>query len=459
MPMLDAGFLSSPWAALGMGLLAAGGPHQFGQNRAQTGLNAFAVMQQLATQQQLAQQKLEAQKVQSALAARQLSAQEGLLSGLAAKRPARKAEATWDYQSDMPAVLPALPESPAVPPHVQALIRAGVAGDIPKEVFETIGRAYGLAVDAPTEGTSLQRVNLLLPGASIPVGGYFDPAEGMLYTLDGTPQPAARLYGTGSTPAESAYGGMAGTTAFAQDIGVEPAAAAKQALGMYRTLPSPYGPSVVAEMSSGQPQRLGVGGPGGQITPIPSAGLPAGGVPGEEAFGPSGVFGLWANTITEFVGLGQAAPETEQAARAAERFNNEYTRVILATSPEPENLRATEGFRQEVRDLTPDPGSVRAGDERALIKYKEMRERAYSTVRQNNAIIKRYAELGYQGPELAQREAANLMLAEEVIPALDQIIAGWRRAPSGPGVQEIEPGAMGDRVIHLPGGGTLEPID
>lgn len=107
-------------------------------------------------------------------------------------------------------------------------------------------------------------------------------------------------------------------------------------------------------------------------TPTPGEGVPTEAPPLDfdpgGAFGASSQVGRGLNVVTDFFGMGLAAPQSQQAANGIMAFNERLKRQIVDAY----NGRPSNYLLQSIEALLPDPRSILIGDAGALEKYRAL---------------------------------------------------------------------------------------
>lgn len=184
----------------------------------------------------------------------------------------------------------------------------------------------------------------------------------------------------------------------------------------YKVMPNALGRSTLVDTNTME-----------QVWPTPGAqpqtqGLPTQGIPEGADFsagtGASGFFGGMANTITDALGWGLQAPDTEEAARTLDRLMTVTNLHMTAEMPG----RPSNYIRERLAELEVKPGQLSQGDERSRIKMEQIRElmvMEYNRAQQVAGNPDAYSK------EQVQMSSDNGGKIKELIDQYDQILGNW----------------------------------
>ncbi|MGI9306713.1 MAG: hypothetical protein ACR2P5_05350 [Gammaproteobacteria bacterium] len=197
-----------------------------------------------------------------------------------------------------------------------------------------------------------------------------------------------------------------------------------------------FGNRTVFDRYAGSP----VGGAKPSASPPPETDVPT--LPGgfESGTGGSGFFGNIANTITDALGAGLAAPQTQRAKTALDTLKTRtMLQMTVAIPGRPSNL-----IRERLENLAVEPASLFTGDERGLDRLTQTKGLITEEISRLDNMLA--SPGGYKPDDLAKARDNKSQL-EGLLASYDHIIDNWRAGSAGP--QKIDSKEVYD---NLPSG-------
>lgn len=187
----------------------------------------------------------------------------------------------------------------------------------------------------------------------------------------------------------------------------------------YQFSTDPFGARIVFDRYKGEPVAGAQRTAAAAETPKVPEGVPTlqGGF--EAGTGGSGFFGNIANTISDALGQGLVAPETEKARTALDTLQTRTMLQMTAVMPgRPSNL-----IRERLETLAVKPGSLFQADERALERLTQTRGLISEEMARLDTNLANPA--GFQPKDLATMRANKSQL-QELDKVYEHIIGNWR---------------------------------